>query len=77
MESKKARRKTGTAEDWVYEAELKDTVEDVSTVLRSGLCLKLTYSTNVGGSQGSWSSTFGRQYVSCQLPKHSSSNTGF
>ncbi|KAI0255595.1 P-loop containing nucleoside triphosphate hydrolase protein [Lactifluus subvellereus] len=24
----KARRKTGTAEDWVYEAEIKDTVED-------------------------------------------------
>ncbi|KAH9976865.1 P-loop containing nucleoside triphosphate hydrolase protein [Lactifluus volemus] len=28
MESKKARRKTGTVEDWVYEAELKDIAED-------------------------------------------------
>lgn len=56
MESKKARQKV---EDWVYEAELKDTAEDVSTVLQYGLGLKLMYSTNVGGSQGSWSSTFG------------------
>lgn len=32
----KARRKTGTAEDWVYEAEIKDTAEDVSTVLHCG-----------------------------------------
>jgi hypothetical protein len=32
VRSKKARRKSGTAEDWVYEAEMKDIVEDVSGV---------------------------------------------
>ena len=32
VRSKKARRKSGTTEDWVYEAEMKDTVEDVSDV---------------------------------------------
>lgn len=33
VKSKKTRRKTGTAEDWVYEAEMKDTGEDVGAVL--------------------------------------------
>lgn len=32
VRSKKARRKSGTAEDWIYEAETKETVEDVSEV---------------------------------------------
>jgi hypothetical protein len=33
VKSKKTRRRTGTAEDWVYEAEMKDTIEeDVSAV---------------------------------------------
>ena len=30
VKSKKTRRKLGTAEDWVYEAEMKDVGEDVS-----------------------------------------------
>jgi hypothetical protein len=59
VKSKKARRKTGTAEDWVYEAEMKDTVEDVSPVAHFGPDLQLMYATNVGGSQGSWSPTVG------------------
>ena len=33
VKSKKTRRKTGTAEDWVYETEIKDMGEDVSVVL--------------------------------------------
>ena len=32
VKAKKARRKSGTTEDWVYEAEMKDIVEDVSDV---------------------------------------------
>ena len=32
VKAKKARRKSGTTEDWVYEAEMKDIVEDVSIV---------------------------------------------
>ena len=33
VKSKKTRQKTGAAEDWVYEAEMKDSIEDVSAVL--------------------------------------------
>lgn len=32
VKSKKTRRKTGTHEDWVYEAEMKDAGEDVGAV---------------------------------------------
>lgn len=31
VRSNKAQRKSGAAEDWVYEVEMKDTMEDVST----------------------------------------------
>jgi len=35
VKSKKTRRRTSTAEDWVYEAEMKDTIEeDVGAVLQ-------------------------------------------
>ena len=70
VKSKKTRRRTGTAEDWVYEAEMKDTIEDVGAVLRYAPGATLT-PRNVGRSQGSWSPTFGRQYASCQSPESS------
>jgi hypothetical protein len=71
VKSKKTRRKTGTAEDWVYEAEMKDTGEDVGAVLYYSPTAMLT-PTNAGGSQGSWCSSLGRQYVSCQTLEPSS-----
>jgi hypothetical protein len=71
VKSKKTRRKSGTAEDWVYETEIKDIGEDVSVVLNHTPKVKLT-PTNAGGSQGSWCSPLGRQYVSCQSPEPAS-----
>jgi hypothetical protein len=65
VKTKKTRRKTGTDEDWVYEAEIKDTGEDVGAVFHYTPKVKLMPS-NPGGSQGSWCSPLGRQYVSCQ-----------
>jgi len=32
VKSKKTRRRTGSAEDWVYEAEMKETAEDVGAI---------------------------------------------
>ena len=71
VKSKKTRRKTGTAEDWVYEAEMKDAGEDVSTALHCTPKVKLI-PINAGGSQGSWCSPLGRQCVSRQSPEPSS-----
>jgi hypothetical protein len=62
VKSKKMRRKSGTAEDWVYETELKEIGEDVGSV-PSCSELKLT-ALNAGGSQGSRCSPLGRQCVS-------------
>jgi len=55
VRSKKTTRKSGTAEDWVYEAEMKDTIEDVGAsapTCAKSESLTLTKS-NLGGSQGS------------------------
>jgi hypothetical protein len=59
VRSKKTRRKSGTAEDWVYEAEMKDTIEDVGASVPTcaeSESFTLTKS-NLGGSQGSWCPT--------------------
>ena len=37
IKSKRVRKKKGTAEEWVYEAEVKDSKEDVSTFPRPWL----------------------------------------
>ena len=42
VKSKKTRQKTGAAEDWVYEAEVKDSTEDVSAMFYYALNLTLT-----------------------------------
>lgn len=42
VRSKKTRLKTGAAEDWVYEAEMKDSIEDVSAMLHYAPNLTLT-----------------------------------
>jgi len=63
VRSKKARRKSGTTEDWVYEAEMKDTVEDVSDVPCTSPILKRYAPSTAGRSQGTWRPAFGRQYV--------------
>jgi hypothetical protein len=69
VKSKKTRRKTGTAEDWVYEAEMKDTGEDVGAVLHYSPKVRLM-PTNTGGPQGSRCPPLGRQYVPRQIPEH-------
>ena len=68
VKSKKTRRKSGTAEDWVYETELKEMGEDVGETSRSYPELKLI-SINAGRSQGSWCSPLGRQFVSWSIPR--------
>jgi hypothetical protein len=40
--AKKTQQKTGAAEDWVYEAEMKDSTEDVSVTFYYALNLTLT-----------------------------------
>ena len=40
--SKKTRQKPGAAEDWVYEAEMKESIEDVSAILQYAPNLALT-----------------------------------
>lgn len=42
VRSKKTRQKTGAAEDWVYEAEMKDSIEDVSAILHYAPNMTLT-----------------------------------
>jgi hypothetical protein len=37
VRSKNTRRKAGAAEDWVYDAEMKDSIEDVSAMLHYAL----------------------------------------
>ena len=63
VRSKKAPRKSGATEDWVYEAEMKDIVEDVSDVPYSGLVLKRHAPSIAGRSQRSWCPIVRRQYV--------------
>jgi hypothetical protein len=40
--AQKTRQKTGAAEDWVYEAEMKDSTEDVSATFHYAMNLTLT-----------------------------------
>ncbi len=64
VKSKKTRRKSGTAEDWVYETEMKDMGEDVGILPHYTPKVKLT-PINAGGAQGPWCSSSGREYVTC------------
>lgn len=63
IRSKKAPRKSGATEDWVYEAEMKDIVEDVSDMPCSGPVLERHAPSTAGRSQGSWRPIVRRQYV--------------